>query len=95
MILDARRRLATGWGKVSKLMSKKHLFATKPVTLLGPLFRVFRDLLTPCFSFIFDVASESELSALWRRKGAQKKVFGEAFRSDFEVSGESENEAPV
>ena len=47
------------------------------------------------FSFIFDVASESELSALWRRKGAQKMVFGEAFRSDFEVSGESENEAPV
>ena len=39
--------------------------------------------------------SDSELYALWRRKGAQMEVLGEPFRSDFEVSGESENEAPV
>ena len=62
---------------------------------MGTLFRAFRDFLTIDFSFIFEVTSESELSALWRRKGAQKEVFGEAFRSDFEVSGESENKAPV
>ena len=47
------------------------------------------------FSFIFEVTSDSELYALWWPKGAQKEVFGEPFRSDFEVSGESENEAPV
>ena len=47
------------------------------------------------FSFVFEVTSDSELYALWCRKGAQKMGFGEAFRSDSEVSGESENEAPV
>ena len=47
------------------------------------------------FSLIFEVTSDSEFYALWWPKGAQKKVFGKPFRSDFEVSGESENEAPV
>ncbi len=65
------------------------------VTLLGVLFRAFRHLLTLDFPFIFEVTSDSELYALWCRKGAQKEVFGEPFRSDSEVSGESENEAPV
>ena len=94
-ILGARGALAPVWGGVSELASKKHRFATKPVTILGTLFRAFRDFLTLDFSFIFEVTSESELYALWCRKGAQKEVFGKPFRRDFEVSGESENEAPV
>ena len=36
--------------------------------------------------------SDSKLYALWCPKDAQKEVFGEPFRSDFELSGESENE---
>ena len=47
------------------------------------------------FSFIFEVTSDSELYTLWGPKNAQKEVFGKPFRSDSEVSGESENEAPV
>ena len=74
---------------------QKNHFGTKRITLLGALFRVFRHLLAFDFSFIFDVTSDSELYALWWPKGAQKEVFGENFRKDFEVSGESENEAPV
>ena len=65
------------------------------LTYFGALFRAFRHLLPLDFSFIFEVTSDSELYALWRRKGAQKEVFGEPFASDSEVSGESENEAPV
>ena len=45
--------------------------------------------------FIFEVTSDSKLYALWCPKGAQKEVFGEPFRNDFEVSGKSENEAPA
>ena len=75
-------------------MSKNH-FGTKPVSHFGDLFQTFRDFLTLEFSFIFEVTSESELYALWCRKGAQKKVFGEPFRSDFEISGESENEVQI
>ena len=70
-------------------------FVAKPVTLLGAFFRDIRGFLTLAFSFIFEVTSDSELYALWWPKGAQKEVFGEPFRNDFEVSGESENEAPV
>ena len=62
---------------------------------MGILFRNIRVFLTLYFSVIFEVTSDSEFYALWCRKGAQKEVFGEPFRSDFEVSGESENEAPV
>ena len=94
MILGVRGRLAAGWGRVSKLVSKKEPSDSKRVTLLGALFRVFRHLLTLAFSVIFEVTSDSELYALWCPKGAQK-VLAEPFRSDFEVSGESENEAPV
>ena len=57
--------------------------------------RVFRHFPALDFSFIFEVTSDSELSALWCPKGAQKIVFGKLFRSDVEVSGESENEALV
>ena len=73
---------------------KKNHFGTRLLTLLGALFQVVRHFLIE-FSFIFEVTSDSELYALWCRKGAQKEVFGEPFRSDSEVSGESENEAPV
>ena len=95
MILGARGALAPVWGRVSKVVSKKTHFDPKGPSHFGDLFRVFRDLLTLDFSFIFEVTSDSELCALWWPKGAQKEVFGEPFRSDFEVSGESENEAPV
>ena len=95
MILGARGALAPVWGRVSKVESKKNANGTKGFTLLGPLFRVFRHFLALDFSFIFEVTSDPELYALRRPKGAQKKVFGEPFRRDFEVSGESENEAPV
>ena len=74
---------------------QKKPLAAKPVTLLGPLFPEIRGFLTLYFSFIFEVTSDSELYALWWPKGSQKEVFEEPFRSDFEVSGESENEAPV
>ena len=63
------------------------------VTLLGALFRAFRHFLTLDFSFIFEVTADTEFWTLWRRKGARKEVFWEPFRSDSEVSGESENEA--
>ena len=87
----ALRRFGAG----SRKWRQKNHFGTRSVTHLGALFRAFRDFLTLDFSFIFEVTSDSELYALWRRKGAQKEVFGELFRSDSEVSGESENEAPV
>ena len=77
------------------MASKKTHFGAKGVTLLKDIFRVFRHFLTLDFSFIFELTSDSELCALWWPKGAQKEVFGEPFRSDSEVSGESENEAPV
>ena len=77
------------------MVSKKTHFDPKGPSHLGDIFLVFRDFLTFDFSFIFEVTSDSELCALWCRKGAQKEVFGEPFRSDSEVSGESENEAPV
>ena len=94
MILGVRRRLAPVWGRVSKLASKSP-FDAKPVTLLGALFRAFRKFVTFDFSVIFEVTSDSKLYALWCPRGAQKEVFEEPFRSDFELSGESENEAPV
>ena len=74
---------------------KKNANGTKGLTLLGARFRAFRHFLTFDFSFIFGMAADTELWALWRRKGAQKKVFGKPFQSHFQVSGESENEAPV
>ena len=60
----------------------------KGVTPWGAFFRVVRHFLTLDFSFIFEVTSDAP-------KEAQKEVFGEPFRSDSEVSGESKNEAPV
>ena len=75
--------------------AKKNHFGTKRVTLLGALFQAFRHLLTFDFSFIFGATADTELWSLWRRKGAQKEVFGEPFRNDFKGGGESENEAPV
>ena len=95
MILGARGTLAPVWGRVPKAVSKKTISATKPLTHFVVLFRTIRDFLTLDFSFIFEVTSDSELYALWCRKGTQKEVLGEPFRSDFQVSGESENEAPV
>ena len=74
---------------------QKNRSGTKPVTLLGVFFSVFRHFLTLDFSFIFEVTSDAELYALGCRKGTQKEVFGKPFRSNLEVSGESENEAPV
>ena len=61
MILGARGGLAPVWGRVPKAASKKHALATKPPTILGSLFRGFRDFLTLDFSFIFEVTSDSEL----------------------------------
>ena len=95
MILAVMGALAPVWGRVSKVVSKTNPFAAKPVTHLGTLFRDIRHFLTFSFSVIFEVTSDSKLYALGWPKGAQKEVFGEPFRSDFEVSGESENEAPV
>ena len=95
MVLRARGARAPVCGRVSKSVSRKNPFDAKPPTHLGALFRNIRSLLTLYFSVIFEVTSDSELYALWCRKGAQKEVFGEPFRSDSEVSGESENEAPV
>ena len=86
-----RRRLAPFWRRVSKLTPND----AKGLTLLGVFFRAFRHFLTLDFSFIFEVTSDSELYALWCRKGAQKEVFGVPFRRNFEVIGESQNEAPV
>ena len=95
MILGVPAPLCTGLGQGLETGVQKNHFGTKPVSHFGDIFRVFRHFLTFDFSFIFEVTSDSELYALWCRKGAQKEVFGEPFRSDFEVSGESENEAPV
>ena len=95
LILGARGALAPVWGRVPKVVSKETISARNPPPILGICFRAFRHLLTLDFSFIFEVTSDSELCALWCRKGAQKEVFGEPFRSDSEVSGESENEAAV
>ena len=95
MILEARGALAPVLGRVPKVVSTKNHFGTKPVSHFGHFFRTFRDFLTLEFSFIFEVTSESELYAFWCRKDAQKEVFGKPFRSDSEVSGESENEVPV
>ena len=67
----------------------------KGLTHLGALFRTIRLFLTLYFSVIFQVPSDSKLYALWCAKGAQKEVFGVPFRCDSEVSGKSENEAPV
>ena len=82
-------------GAESRKLCQKLNFGTKRVTLLGALFRAFRYFLTLDFSFIFEMTSDSELCALWCRKGAKKEVSGKPFRNDFEVSGESENEAAV
>ena len=83
------------FGAESRKRCQKNNFGTRLLTLLGTLFRAFRDFLTFDFSVIFEVTSDSELYALWCPKGAQKEVFGEPVRSDSEVNGESENEAPV
>ena len=93
--MGARGALAPVWGRVPKVVSNKNHFGTRLLTLLGVFFLVFRHFSTLDFSFFFEVTSNSELYALWCRKGTQKEVFGEPFRSDSEVSGESENEAPV
>ena len=95
MIFGARGALAPIWGRVPKVVSKKTHFYSKPVSHFESIFRTFRDCLTLDFLVMFEVTSDSELYALWCRKGAQKEVFGEPFRSDSEVSGESENGAPV
>ena len=88
-------RPCAGLGQSPESGVKKTRFRDETSYHFGSFFRVCRAFLTLDFSFIFEVTSESELSALWRRKGAQKEVFGKPFRKDFEVSGESENEAPV
>ena len=75
------------------MVSKKTHFYSKGVFHFGNMFRAFRHFVALDFSFIFEVTSDSELCALWCRN--QKMVFGEPFGSDSEVSGESENEAPV
>ena len=51
--------------------------------------------LVSSFMIIFGIVFGRPLYALWCPKGAQNKVFVDSFRSDFEVSGENENEAPV
>ena len=95
MILDVLAPLCAALAHDLETGFPKHHFAAKGLTPLGALFRVFRYFLTLHFSLIFEVTSDSELYALWWPKGAQKEVFGEPFRSDSEVSGESENKAPV
>ena len=81
--------------EIRKWCQKNTLPRRNRSPILELFFELFGIFLTLNFSFIFGVTSESELYALWRRKGAQKEVFGKPFRSHFEVSGESENEAPV
>ena len=74
---------------------KKNALRLETTNPFGCLFQAFRQFPALDFSFIFEVTSDSELFALWWPKGAQKEVFGEPFRIDFDLSGESENEAPV
>ena len=95
MILGARGALAPVWGRIPKVVSKNTLSRREAPPILDTLFEFFRHFSTLDFSCIFEVTSDAELYALWRRKCAQKEVFGEPFRSDSEVSGESGNEAPV
>ena len=95
MILGARGALAPVWGRVSKWVSKKTISARDYLPISGALFQVFPNFSSLDFSCIFEVTADAELSALWCRKDAQKKVSGEAFRSDSYISGDSENEAPV
>ena len=95
MILGARGALAPVWGGVPKVVSTKTHFDPTSLSHFGNIFKVFRHFPTLDVSFISGLTSDSELYAHWCRKGAQKEVFGEPFRRDFEVSGESENEAPV
>ena len=51
--------------------------------------------LVSSFVIFFGIVFGRPLNALWCPKGAQKEVFGDSFRSEFGVSGESENEAAV
>ena len=95
MISGVRRRLVPGWGRVSKVVSKKTHFDAKGATHLGACFRNIRLFPTLYFSDFFEVTLDSKLYALWCPKGPQKEAFGKPFRSDFEVSGESENEALI
>ena len=95
MILGVPAPLCTGLAQGLETGVQKNHFDPKGLTLLGTLFEVVRHFVALYFSVIFEVTSDSELYALWCRKGAQKEVFGEPFRKDSEVSGESENEAPV
>ena len=74
MILGAWGALAPVWGRVSKVVSTKKNFYSKPVSQFGDMFRTFRDFLTLDFSFIFEVTLDSELYALWYRNGAQKET---------------------
>ena len=73
-------RPCAGLGQSLESGVKKTRFRDETTNPFGSLFRVFRYFLTFDFSFIFEVTSESELSALWRWKGAQKEVSGEPFR---------------
>ena len=95
MNLEAPGHPCTRLGQGLASGVKKHPLRIRILTHFGSLLQSFRDFLSLVFSFIFDVTSDSELYALWWPKGTQKEIFGEPFRSDFEVSGESENEAPV
>ena len=76
MMLEVRRRLAAGWGRVSKELSEKTHFDAKGLTHLGAFFRKIRLFPTLYFSVLFEVTSEAKLYAPWCQKGAQKEVFG-------------------
>ena len=54
-------RPCAGLGQSPESGVKKNHKSTKPLTLLGILFRVFRDFLTLDFSFIFEVTSDPSL----------------------------------
>jgi len=95
MILRVPALPCTGSGQGLENDVQKNHFGTKGLSLLGPLFGAFPHFSSFDFAFIFVVTADSEFYALWHRKCAQKNVFGEPFRSHFEVSAESENEAPV
>ncbi len=52
--------LCAGSGQGLETGVQKNHFGTKPLTLLGALFRAFRHFMALDFSFIFEVTSDSE-----------------------------------
>ena len=85
----------TGLGQGLEIGFQKDSICSETFAHLGPHFRYIRTFLKVNLSVHFQVHAVSDLLPLWWPKGPQREVFGEPFQSTLEVSGESENEAPV